>query len=146
MNDLCLGRRNRGKQKDTSHHHHNHNHNHNQNNFQHQQSQHHHPQPNNQPTSKDNQNSLSVIRNRSPLPPSPSEPCELCARSDLEIKKLRSDISHLKQSENELRQKSEQSSVMKSCLQAKQKENDELERRYVHIVVGHGLMCTVHEY
>lgn len=48
------------------------------------------------------------------------------------MKKLRSDISHLKQSENELRQKCDQGSVIKSCLQVKQKENDELEKRWVN--------------
>ncbi|XP_055625848.1 macoilin [Toxorhynchites rutilus septentrionalis] len=60
-----------------------------------------------------------------------SKVCESCSRLEADGKKLRSEISSLKQSENETRQRYESSNNnMKSCLQAKQKECDELQNRY----------------
>lgn len=98
------GRRNRGKQKDISQH--------------------------NAQLYKDNHNNINVIRSSSPLPSQQQpEQCESCSRFEIELKKMRSEISHLKHTENELRQKCDHSSNVKSCLQAKQKENDELEKR-----------------
>lgn len=96
------GRRNRGKQKD---------------------SQQHMTQLN-----KDTHSNSNVIRNPSPLSQQ-IEHCEACSRLEVELKKMRSEVSHLKQIENELRQKCDQNSTAKSCLQAKQKENDELEKK-----------------
>lgn len=104
------GRRNRGKQKETQ-----------------QQQQHQHITQIN----KDNHSNSSTVRNPSPLSQQ-TEHCETCSRLEVELKKMRSEVSHLKQIENELRQKCDQNSTVKSCLQAKQKENDELEKKYVH--------------
>lgn len=58
-----------------------------------------------------------------------SKVCETCLRLEAEIKKYRNEISHMKQIENELRQKMESNAINKSCLQAKQRENDEMEKR-----------------
>lgn len=102
------GRRNRGKQKES------------------QQQQHQHITQIN----KDNHSNSSTVRNPSPLSQQ-TEHCETCSRLEGELKKMRSEVSHLKQIENELRQKCDQNSTVKSCLQAKQKENDELEKKYV---------------
>uniref|UniRef100_A0A1B0CQT6 Putative conserved plasma membrane protein n=1 Tax=Lutzomyia longipalpis TaxID=7200 RepID=A0A1B0CQT6_LUTLO len=55
--------------------------------------------------------------------------CESCLRLEAEMKKMRSDMGHMKQIEHELRQKVESSATIKSCLQAKHKENDELEKK-----------------
>lgn len=101
------GRRNRGKQKES-------------------QQQHQHITQIN----KDNHSNSSTVRNSSPLSQQ-TEHCETCSRLEMELKKMRSEVSHLKQIENELRQKCDQNSTVKSCLQAKQKENDELEKKYV---------------
>lgn len=97
------GRRNRGKQKDTQ--------------------QQHITQIN-----KDNHSNSNVGRNPSPLSQQ-IDHCESCGRLEVELKKMRTEVSHLKQIENELRQKCDQNSSAKSCLQAKQKENDELEKK-----------------
>jgi hypothetical protein len=51
--------------------------------------------------------------------------CESCLRFEAELKKLKSEVNIIRQIEMELRQKCE--SQLKSCLQAKQKENDELQ-------------------
>lgn len=59
------------------------------------------------------------------------EHCESCNRLEIELKKVRTELSQLKQTENELRQKCDQNTAVKNCLQAKQKENDELEKKYV---------------
>lgn len=96
------GRRNRGKQKDSQQH------------MTH--------------TNKDNQNNSNLVRNPSPLSQQ-IEHCESCGRLEIELKKIRSEVSHLKQIENELRQKCDQNSTAKSCLQAKQKENEDLEKK-----------------
>lgn len=96
------GRRNRGKQKD---------------------SQQHTTQIN-----KDNHNNSNSVRNSSPLSQQ-IEHCESCGRLEVELKKVRSEVSHLKQIENELRQKCDQNSTAKSCLLAKQKEIDEIEKK-----------------
>lgn len=103
------GRRNRGKQRDS----------------QQQQQQQHITQIN-----KDNHSNSNTVRNPSPLSQQ-IEHCEACSRLEVELKKMRSEVNHLKQIENELRQKCDQNSTVKSCLQAKQKENDELEKKYV---------------
>lgn len=59
--------------------------------------------------------------------------CESCIRLETEVKKLKADCAHLKQIENELRQKVEVNSGVKNSLQAKQKENEELDKRYILI-------------
>lgn len=109
------GRRNRGKQKESQQQH---------------QNQHQHITQIN----KDNHSISSTVRNPSPLSQQ-TEHCETCGRLEVELKKMRSEISHMKQIENELRQKCDQNSNVKSCLQAKQKENDELEKKYVCLSV-----------
>ncbi|KAM7343944.1 macoilin isoform 2-T3 [Cochliomyia hominivorax] len=58
-----------------------------------------------------------------------SKICESCLKLEADVKKYRSEISHMKQIENELRQKLDSNMTTKSCLQAKQKECDELEKR-----------------
>lgn len=55
--------------------------------------------------------------------------CESCQRLENELKKLKTDISHMKQVENELRQKMESASTVKISLHAKQKENEELDKK-----------------
>lgn len=72
-----------------------------------------------------------VIRNVSPVSQQ-SEHCESCSRLEGELKRLRMEINHLKHIEHELRHKNDQNlTATKSCLQAKQKENDELEKRFI---------------
>lgn len=61
-------------------------------------------------------------------PPHPQQ-CENCFKFEIEMKKSRNEISQLKQSENEYRTKYEQNFTTKSCLQAKQRENEELEKK-----------------
>ncbi|XP_058459054.1 macoilin [Malaya genurostris] len=57
--------------------------------------------------------------------------CETCSRLEAEAKKLRSEISSLKQTENETRQSYDfNTNNLKSCLQAKQKDCDELKNKY----------------
>lgn len=86
-------------------------------------------------TSKDNQTSSSsntqhaeaffhvVCNNKDHV----GKVCESCPKFEVEVKKLKSEVHSLKQSENELRQKCESNATsVKACLQAKQKENDEL--------------------
>lgn len=97
------GRRNRGKQKDL---------------------QQHTTQMN-----KDNHSNSNVIRTPSPLSQQ-IEHCESCSRLEVELKRMRGEVNHLKQIENDLRQKCDQNLTAKSSLQAKQKENDELDRKY----------------
>lgn len=53
------------------------------------------------------------------------------------MKRYRSEISHMKQIENELRQKLEANTATKSSLQAKQKECDELEKRIHDLISTH---------
>ncbi|KAI9576751.1 hypothetical protein GQX74_010733 [Glossina fuscipes] len=55
--------------------------------------------------------------------------CESCLKLEADVKKYRSEILHMKQIENELRQKLDNNLTTKSCLLAKQKECDELEKR-----------------
>ncbi|XP_052903232.1 macoilin-like [Anopheles moucheti] len=57
--------------------------------------------------------------------------CETCPRLEGELKKLRAELSSHRQTENELRQKYDSNTNnLKACLQAKQKEYDELQNRY----------------
>lgn len=70
----------------------------------------------------------NLLRNSSPLSQQ-SERCESCSRLENEIKRMRNDINHLKHIEHELRHKSDQNATTKNCLLAKQKENEELERK-----------------
>lgn len=58
-----------------------------------------------------------------------SKICETCSKLEADLKKYRAEISHMKQIENELRQKLDANLTSKSSLQAKQKECDELEKR-----------------
>ncbi|XP_034480180.1 macoilin isoform X2 [Drosophila innubila] len=58
-----------------------------------------------------------------------SKICETCLKLEADVKKYRAEISHMKQIENELRQKLDVNLTSKSSLQAKQKECDELEKR-----------------
>lgn len=57
--------------------------------------------------------------------------CETCARMEADARKLRTELGQLRQNENELRQKYDSNTAnLKSCLQAKQKEHDELQTRF----------------
>lgn len=58
-----------------------------------------------------------------------SKICETCLKLEADVKKYRTEISHMKQIENELRQKLDVNLTSKSSLQAKQKECEELEKR-----------------
>lgn len=49
------------------------------------------------------------------------------------MKKFKSEVSHFKQIENELKQKIESNSNAKSSLHAKQKEYDELDKKLVFV-------------
>lgn len=55
--------------------------------------------------------------------------CNSCGRLEQEVKRLKGDLSHLKQLENEMRQKVESNTNLKSNLLGKQKENEELEKK-----------------
>ncbi|XP_052869380.1 macoilin-1-like [Anopheles cruzii] len=72
-------------------------------------------------------------------PPVPSSPtvvmvqkaCETCPRLEGDLKKVRAEVAAHRQAENELRQKYDTTaSNLKGCLQAKQKDCDELQSRY----------------
>lgn len=65
-----------------------------------------------------------------------SKVCEACLKLEADVKKYRAELSHMKQIENELRQKLESNLTTKSCLQAKQKECDELEKRIQELTNG----------
>uniref|UniRef100_A0A182M7W0 Macoilin n=1 Tax=Anopheles culicifacies TaxID=139723 RepID=A0A182M7W0_9DIPT len=57
--------------------------------------------------------------------------CEACPRLEGDLKKLRAELSSHRQTENELRQKYDSNTNnLKACLQAKQKDYDELQNRY----------------
>lgn len=57
--------------------------------------------------------------------------CETCARMEADARKLRTELGQMRQNENELRQKYDSNTAnLKSCLQAKQKEHDELQTRF----------------
>lgn len=57
------------------------------------------------------------------------------------MKKIKSEVSHFKQIENELKQKIESNSNAKSNLHAKQKENDELDKKFVTIMFVEYVSC-----
>lgn len=81
------------------------------------------------PEIKENGNTFTA--STTPIPNPLPQACESCLRLEADIKKVRNEFSQLKQFENELRQKCESNANAKSCLQAKQKDNDELEKKYV---------------
>uniref|UniRef100_A0A4Y0BES9 Macoilin n=1 Tax=Anopheles funestus TaxID=62324 RepID=A0A4Y0BES9_ANOFN len=57
--------------------------------------------------------------------------CETCPRLEGDLKKLRTELSSHRQTENELRQKYDSNTNnLKACLQAKLKDYDELQNRY----------------
>lgn len=58
-----------------------------------------------------------------------SQICESCLRLEAEVKKFKLEAGHFKQIENELRQKVDACATVKSNLQAKNKENEELEKK-----------------
>lgn len=65
--------------------------------------------------------------------PSPVVPkvCDTCSRLEADAKKLRAEINNLKQGECEMRQKYDSNTGnLKSCLQAKQKEHEELQNKF----------------
>lgn len=63
--------------------------------------------------------------------PTVQQVCEYCQRLENELKKLKNDVNHMKQVEHDLRQKLESTTSAKSSLQAKQKENEELDKKFV---------------
>ncbi|XP_075165085.1 macoilin isoform X2 [Haematobia irritans] len=149
------GRRNRSKKENTSKDNHYHNNNNsNTNNNHHKDSnkenqqhnnaskdthnQHHNSDASSVSSSSSSTSSLSSSAKSSNSATSAithlaskvvSKICESCLKLEADVKKYRSEISHMKQIENELRQKLETNMTTKSCLQAKQKECDELEKR-----------------
>lgn len=58
-----------------------------------------------------------------------TQTCDTCHRFEIDLKKLRNELNHMKQVEIELRQKCENNANIKSSLLAKQKENEELEKK-----------------
>lgn len=60
-----------------------------------------------------------------PVPP----PCEQCARLAIEMKRHRSEAGHIKQMENEVRQKTEACAAAKANALAKQRDCEELEKK-----------------
>uniref|UniRef100_A0A182W2H0 Macoilin n=1 Tax=Anopheles minimus TaxID=112268 RepID=A0A182W2H0_9DIPT len=57
--------------------------------------------------------------------------CETCPRLEGDLKKLRAELSSHRQTENDLRQKYDSNTNnLKACIQAKQKDYDELQNRY----------------
>lgn len=68
--------------------------------------------------------------------PTISQICESCLRLETEVKKFKSEVSHFKQIENELKQKIESNSNAKSSLHAKQKENEELDKKLVQFLLS----------
>lgn len=57
--------------------------------------------------------------------------CESCPRLEVDLKKVRAELATHRQTENELRQKYDSTTGnLKACLQAKQKDYDELQSRY----------------
>lgn len=86
------------------------------------------------PEVKENGTGNTLTASTTPAPNPLPQACESCLRLEADIKKVRNEFSQLKQFENELRQKCDSNANAKSCLQAKQKENDELEKKYVFVL------------
>lgn len=55
--------------------------------------------------------------------------CTSCSRLEVEVKRLKGDVSHVKQIENELKQRTDTNANLKSNLQAKNKEAEELDKK-----------------
>ncbi|XP_055383322.1 macoilin-2 [Condylostylus longicornis] len=144
------GRKARSKRGDnnasTKDNHHNHNsssnnnntsYNHNtSNNTYHHHNNHHHSKDShgNSDTSSNSSTSSSAVSTASATITNLASQivtkiCDTCFRLEAEVKKYRAEISHMKQIENELRQKLDSNVTTKSCLQAKQRECDELDKR-----------------
>lgn len=134
---IIKGRRNRVKQKDTNHIQFT-----SKDNHQQQQQQHHNHKASNNNTysqstnnnsnsngANDNNDVHQSQQNNKQTAATVQKVCESCQRLENELKKLKTDISHMKQVENELKQKMESASSVKSSLQAKQKENEELDKK-----------------
>lgn len=60
--------------------------------------------------------------------------CETCVRLETEAKRLKSELNVLKHLEIEMREKNEMNSTIKTCLQAKQKEIDEMHNKYMLLI------------
>ncbi|GAB0093983.1 Macoilin [Sergentomyia squamirostris] len=105
-------RRNRTKQKDTG-------------SSSSSRDNHHHQQSN----GGDSGAPSTPITNHSQTSQTLPQVCEACQRLEGDVKRMRSDLQHMKQVEHDLRQKVDSGATIKSCLQAKQKENDELEKK-----------------
>ncbi|KAJ6647193.1 Macoilin-2 [Pseudolycoriella hygida] len=112
VTEKIKGRKNRIKQKDVSSFSKDNHHNHSS-------------------TTAASQNDIAENLTSSNIQQQPTVPqiCESCVRLETEVKKFKSEVSHFKQLENELKQKIESNSNAKSSLHAKQKENDELDKK-----------------
>lgn len=55
--------------------------------------------------------------------------CTSCSRLEMEVKRMKSEVSHTKQVENELKQRTDTNANLKTNVQAKNKEIDELEKK-----------------
>lgn len=77
-------------------------------------------------------NAAALAPQTQPVPP-PVVPkvCDACSRLEADAKKLRTEINSLKQGDNEMRQKYDSNiGNLKTCLQAKQKDFDELHNKF----------------
>ena len=84
-----------------------------------------HQQINTQPSLSDSNHATSSGGHTKPAK------CETCARLEAEAKRLKSELNMLKHLESEMREKNEMNSTIKTCLQAKQKEIDEMHNKLV---------------
>lgn len=55
--------------------------------------------------------------------------CTSCSRLEQEVRRLKVDVSHVKQIENELKQRTDTNANLKANLQAKNKEAEELDKK-----------------
>lgn len=55
--------------------------------------------------------------------------CTTCSRLEQDVKRMKGEVSHVKQIENELRQRVETNANLKASIQAKHREIDELEKK-----------------
>lgn len=86
----------------------------------------HHPYV---PEIKENGTSHTAVSQATSVANSMPQTCDSCHRLEAEIKKIRNENHQLKQYEADLRQKCDINANMKNCLLAKQRENDELEKK-----------------